>query len=53
MGRFSGTFATHFDLVFPEREYSTIWRCSSAVKKLPKVASAIDDQVSTHVRVLA
>ena len=49
-GRLSGTLATPFDFMFPER--ATIWRCSSAetrVKKLAKVTHAIDGQVSTHV----
>ena len=51
-GRLNGTFATPFDLVFPEREYATIWRCFLAepgVQKLPKVTRPIDGQVSTCV----
>ena len=34
------SFATPFNLVFPECEYSTIWRCSSAetgVKSFPRL----------------
>ena len=51
-GRFNSNFATPLDLVFPECEYSIIWRCPSTetgVKKLPKVVHAIDRQVSTRV----
>ena len=53
MGRLSGTFATPFDLVFPKREYSTIWWCFWAEIRVKKVGHAINSQVATIVCVPA
>ena len=53
MGRLNNTFTTLFSLVFPEREYSTIWRYSSAETGVKKNGAGSYVQLArTHVQII-